>query len=206
MTHGETPRDTRMRPPVTHGQIFTFAEAVEVTGKSRSTLHRKREMLRQAGAHQDAAGVWSIPVSALVACGLLDTPDTRKSVSDTTVRPPNDTRVTPPHDTRMRPPSETPQNGEVEQLRRALAEAEKRAEVAEARAAERDRLIEAQSRTIALLEVRRPDSPEPAPQPAEELEPLAQSPAPPERASASPRGKLDGARRWWRSAGRKSGA
>lgn len=132
---------------MTHGQIFTFAEAVEVTGKSRSTLHRKREMLRQAGAHQDAAGVWSIPVSALVACGLLDTPDTRKSVSDTTVRPPNDTRVTPPAET---------QNVEIGQLRRALAEAEKRAEVAEARAVERDRLIEVQSRALALLEMRSP--------------------------------------------------
>lgn len=142
MTQGDTPAVTR----VTHGQIFTFAQAVEVTGKSRSTLHRKREMLRQAGAHQDAEGVWRIPVSALVACGLLDTPETsRRGVSDTG----------------MRPPRETPQNDELEQLRRALSEAEKRAEVAEARAAERDRLIEVQSRTIALLEAHKAGTSEP---------------------------------------------
>lgn len=189
MTHGETPRDTRMTPPVTHGQVFTFAEAVEVTGKSRSTLHRKREMLRQVGAHQDAAGVWSIPVSALVACGLLDAPDTRKSVSDTTVRPPNDTRVTPPDDTRG--------SEEVEQLRRALAEAEKRAEVAEAQAAERDRLIEAQSRALALLEARRPVTSEPPVTRADE-------PRPEETDVSVEHGKVStglfqSARRWWRS-------
>lgn len=140
---------TQVRP----GQIFTFAQAVEVTGKSRSTLHRKRDMLRQAGAHQDADGVWRIPVSALVACGLLDTPATPAGgVSDTQVRPPNDTPVTPP--------GETPQHQHLEQLYRALAEAEKRAEVAEARAAERDRLIDAQSRTIALLEACQPAEPQ----------------------------------------------
>ena len=194
MTHGETPRDTRMRHPVTHGQVFTFAEAVEVTGKSRSTLHRKREMLRQAGAHQDAAGVWSIPVSALVACGLLDTPDTRKSVSDTTVRPPNDTRVIPP--------SETPPNVEVEQLRRALAEAEKRAEVAEARAAERDRLIEAQSRALALLEVRQSEVSEPpvtqADEPRSEVA-VTQPEASAEVDDTASTGLFKNVRRWWRS-------
>lgn len=176
---------------MTHGQIFTFAEAVEVTGKSRSTLHRKREMLRQAGAHQDAAGVWSIPVSALVACGLLDTPDTRKA----------DTRKSV-SDTIVRPPGETPQNGEVEQLRRALAEAEKRAEVAEARAAERDRLIEAQSRALALLEAR-PLGDSKLPQEAgAEASPggdPVQSDSSPEGHAKPSTGMLGSARRWWRS-------
>lgn len=128
---------------VTHGQVFTFAQAVEVTGKSRSTLHRKRDMLRQAGAHQDAAGVWRIPVSALVACGLLDTPETSRKGSS---------------DMRLVPHDETSLSGEIEQLRLALLEAEKRADVAEARAAERDRLIEAQNRTISLLEASRSSS------------------------------------------------
>lgn len=186
---------TQVRP----GQIFTFAQAVEVTGKSRSTLHRKRDMLRQAGAHQDADGVWRIPVSALVACGLLDTPAAPAGgVSDTRVRPPNVTPVTPP--------GETPHDQHLEQLRRALAEAEKRAEVAEARAAERDRLIDAQSRTIALLEARQPATPERyAPQPREgdtaPTEPITPTMPenPPQQPAPAPTGLLNSARRWWRT-------
>lgn len=170
---------------VTHGQVFTFAQAVEVTGKSRSTLHRKRDMLRQAGAHQDAAGVWRIPVSALVACGLLDTPETPRKGSG---------------DTRLVLPDETPLSGEVEQLRRALMEAERRADVAEARAAERDRLIEAQSRTIALLEARDRVPPDGASQQPASTPPNVQAEMEPQR--EEPPTALRAVRRWWRGAGK----
>lgn len=189
---------TQVRP----GQIFTFAQAVEVTGKSRSTLHRKRDMLRQAGAHQDADGVWRIPVSALVACGLLDTPTTPAGGV-------NDTRVIPPNDTPVTPPGETPQHQHLEQLRRALAEAEKRAEVAEAKAAERDRLIDAQSRTIALLEAHQPAVPEYAAAQSLEDDTAPAVPAPSvaherptetaQQLAPAPVGLLHSARRLWRA-------
>lgn len=95
----------------------------------------------------------------------------------------------------MRPPG---------QLRRALVEAEKRAEMAEARAAERDRLIEAHGRTIALLEARQPAAPEqPAAQSLEDdTAPAAPAPpvaheSPPQQPTPAPAGLLHSARRWW---------
>lgn len=55
-----------------------LAQAVELTGKSKSTIRRRKAELLEHGARADAEG-WVIPVPALIAVGLMDNvtpPDT----------------------------------------------------------------------------------------------------------------------------------
>lgn len=132
-----------------------LAEAAKACGVSVSTLRRKRTDLEAYGAAQTATG-WHIPVTALIAVGLME-------------------RTTPP------PPHDTPNDGvkgELEALRAKLAAAEQRAAVAEAIAAERERVIQTQSMALRMLDATK------APAPAV---PGADAPAPPEgTATASP--------------------
>lgn len=131
-----------------------LAEAAKACGISVSTLRRKRTDLEAHGAAQTASG-WHIPVTALIALGLME-------------------RVTAPpsHDT----PSGT-LTGEIDTLRSQLAAAEKRAAVAEAIAAERERVIQTQAMALRMLEAAK------APAPAA---PDADASAPPEGPATAP--------------------
>lgn len=122
------------------GEVFGLAEAARVTGVSVSTLRRRRDDLRKHGASTDSKGGWQIPVHTLLALGLLD-----KVTAD--VEPVEPPPVIPPDGGLV-----TALKTEVEQLRAALADAERRAAVAEARAEERNRVIETQQVAMRLLE------------------------------------------------------
>jgi hypothetical protein len=113
-----------------------LAEAAKACGVSVSTLRRKRTDLEAHGAAQTASG-WHIPVTALIALGLME-------------------RVTAP------PSSDTPSDtltGEVDALRSQLAAAEQRAAVAEAIAAERERIIQTQAMALRMLEATKAPAP-----------------------------------------------
>lgn len=113
-----------------------LAEAAKACGVSVSTLRRKRTDLEAHGAAQTATG-WHIPITALIALGLME-------------------RVTPP------PAPDTPHDGvtgELEALRAKLAAAEQRAAIAEAVAAERERMIQTQAMALRMLEATKAPAP-----------------------------------------------
>jgi hypothetical protein len=137
-----------------------LAEAAKACGVSVSTLRRKRPELEAHGAAQTAKG-WRIPITALIALGLMDR--TTGSRHDGQ----HDTPMTPT----MAPPSET-LTAQLDALRTALADAERRAAVAEAIAAERERMIQTQAMALRMLEASKTPA---APLPTASSEP-AQSP------------------------------
>jgi hypothetical protein len=119
-----------------------------------STLRRKRTQLKELGAAETARG-WQIPVTALISLGLMD-------------------RVTAP------PSDDAPSDaltGELEALRTALAAAEQRAAVAEAVAAERERMIQTQAMALRMLEVSRTPATPTLTAPAEPAEVLSPTPS-----------------------------
>jgi hypothetical protein len=59
--------------PVTGAQAFNLKEAAELTGLSVSTMRRRRGELAKLGATVTEDGIWSIPITALEAAGLLST-------------------------------------------------------------------------------------------------------------------------------------
>jgi len=95
--------------------MLTITEAADAAGKSRS-IGRLLDAGRLDGAEKDDAGTWRIPVDSLIAVGL-------------TLHAP-----TPPDAT---PTPETPPADTLDALRAELADWRRRAEVAEAIAAER---------------------------------------------------------------------
>ena len=95
--------------------MLTITEAADAAGKSRS-IGRLLDAGRLDGAEKDDAGTWRIPVDALIAVGL-------------TLHAP-----TPPDAT---PTPEPPAANTLDALRAELADWRRRAEVAEAIAAER---------------------------------------------------------------------
>ncbi|WP_205762290.1 hypothetical protein, partial [Arthrobacter mobilis] len=118
-----------------------LAEAAKACGVSESTIRRKRTELLAKGAVQTDKG-WRIPVPVLVELGLMQR---------TTPAPAADTPVQAP--TTAQTDSLTGDvQAELERVRALLVEAERRAAVAEAVAAERDRIIEAQARSLRMLE------------------------------------------------------
>lgn len=130
------------------GPVLTMAEAARTCGVSVSTLRRHRDALMTYGATRHDAS-WAIPVSALVALGLM--PRVTPSDAPTTAHAP--------------PVTTSPEDGVVEALKaerdQALhqaADAKRRAETAERIATERDRVIEAQSYSLRLLEPGRTQS------------------------------------------------
>lgn len=121
-----------------------LAEAAKACGVSVSTLRRKRSELAAHGAAQTATG-WHIPVTALIALSLMGrTTDAHHGTG---------------HDTPMTPTTTATTGGagdvlagELEALRGKLAQAEQRAAVAEAIAAERERIIQTQAMALRMLE------------------------------------------------------
>lgn len=124
------------------GPTLNLADAARACGLSVSTMRRHRDALIAHGATRHGAS-WVIPVSALVAAGLMP-------------------RVTPPdapsHDG-LTPVMTGDGDAPMTALRDALTDAEKRAADAERRAAvaeavaeERERIITAQAHALRLLE------------------------------------------------------
>ncbi len=99
----------------TERPTFTISGAAEATGKSRRTIARMLDTGILAGATRVAGGAWCIPLEALLAAGLHPYAPTPLDVA--------------------RVPS--PDTTEADQLRAELADWRRRAEVAEAIAAER---------------------------------------------------------------------
>lgn len=137
--------------------VLSLAEAARACGLSVSTVRRRLPRLTERGATRHDTS-WRIPISALVAEGLMP-------------------RVTPPDipspDTLTRSTAHhagTLSDTSAEDLRAQLVEAEKRAAVAEAelRGAralvdEKQRTIEAQAQALRLLEPPRPATSTPTP-------------------------------------------
>jgi len=128
-----------MTPPA-GGPTLGLAEAAKACGVSVSTLRRKRPELTAHGAAQTASG-WRIPITALIALGLMD------RITDTRHESHHDTPMTPT----MTAPTEA-LTAQLDALRTALADAERRAAVAEAIATERERTIQTQAMALRMLE------------------------------------------------------
>jgi hypothetical protein len=99
---------------------FTLSEAVEACTCSRSTLRRKLKAGEIDGATQNDSGQWQIPISSLVAAGLM-----------ASTSPPEE----PPGPAESSPT-------ELDALKAENAELRKRAEIAEAVAEEREKALE----------------------------------------------------------------
>lgn len=171
-----------MTPPLATGTVpaLGFAAAAKACGVSESTLRRKRPELLAAGAVQTPKG-WSIPVPVLVQLGLMD-----RTTAPDQVKPPESpaaSRQIPVTTPAMEPQMEPL----LEALRAKLAEAEKRAAVAEAIAQERERIIAVQAQALRMLEAPK-STLQPQPAPVSELTADADQetlPEPPKR-------------RWWK--------
>ncbi|GAA4375598.1 hypothetical protein GCM10023166_26910 [Paeniglutamicibacter cryotolerans] len=124
-----------------------LAEAARKCGVSVSTLRRRKDALVDAGATVSDKG-WQIPIPALVSLGFLGS-----------TTPPPDAPVTTAVQPATTPPADIPRDTslvELESLRARLADAERRAEVAEAVATERERTIQVQAVALRMLEVGTP--------------------------------------------------
>lgn len=158
-----------------------LAEAAKACGVSISTLRRKRPELAAHGAAQTASG-WRIPVTALIALGLMgrtsDAPHEARHEASVTPATKASTIV-----------SDDVLTGELDALRVKLAEAEQRAAVAEAIAAERERIIQTQAMALRMLEATKPPADTPPHTPSD-----TRMPSPADRfVSLDPAPR----RRWW---------
>lgn len=131
------------------GQSFSLAQAAVVCQVSRKTLMRRADLLKEGGSFKDSTGGWVIPLGALLHAGLTPgrpaTPDSPTPDSRDAVGVGQDSR-----DTQI-----ARLQGEIERLRGVADEAvelRRRAEVAEALAGERERVIAAQAQTLHMLE------------------------------------------------------
>lgn len=127
-------------PPFSGGPVLGLAAAAKVCGVSVSTLRRKRRDLEELGAVATSSG-WRIPITALIGTGLMP-PTTPPPSLDIPSRPSEGVGETPSNTLRE----------ELDMLRLQLAAAEQRAAVAEAIAAERERLIQSQAMALRMLE------------------------------------------------------
>ena len=148
--------------PTNSPPVMGLAEAADACGVSVSTIRRKRPELEKLGAARTAKG-WHIPVTALIELGLM--PAVTEAPPVATVKPTVKGVKTPPVAT---PPDAL--SVELEALRAKLVNAEQRAAVAEAVAAERERIIHVQDMALRMLEVGKPPAtpatsatPEPVP-------------------------------------------
>lgn len=127
---------------MTGGPVLNLADAARACGLSVSTLRRHRDVLIAHGATRHDAS-WAIPISALIAAGLMP------SVTPPDAPPPDGvTPVMTPHDDA---PMTALRDALAEAERRAV-DAERRAAIAEAVATERERIIDAQALALRLLE------------------------------------------------------
>lgn len=178
--------------------VFSMKKAAEVAGVSVSTLRRRRDDLIAAGADITPEG-WKVPMTALVACGLIagEGPEAASRPTSVTPRPGEGYEASG----QSRQLDEL--TAQVRELEREVGEWRRRAEVAEARAEERGRALDAlrvanETERMALRMLTA-GAPAPAPvQPAEEstaaVDPAASPPAPQASATvaqpqASPRGE-----------------
>lgn len=122
--------------------VFTMREAARVAGVSVSTLRRRRADLIAAGAVIDPAG-WKVPITALIATGLL--PGEGQHHTPTTGTP----RTAPDSGPSAASGQEDTAQHELRRLQERVQELveevghwRRRAEVAEARAEERGRSLE----------------------------------------------------------------
>lgn len=102
-----------MAPPESVTGTLSLKAAATACGVSESTIRRNRAKLRENGARQTQRG-WEIPVSALIAAGLMEAPQTPR-------------RSTPPASS-----NESPLTTQLDALRDDLADA--RADAREHRA------------------------------------------------------------------------
>lgn len=118
--------------------VFSMKQAAEVAGISVSTLRRRRSDLVAAGAEISPEG-WKVPMTALVACGLI--PGEGPEPIARAVPTPSRSSEGPQATDQARQLDEL--TSQVRDLEREVAEWRRRAEVAEARAAERGRALDA---------------------------------------------------------------
>jgi hypothetical protein len=166
---------------------FTISAAAEATGKSRRTIGRMLDAGELVGATRDDSGAWAIPVEALLGAGLqLHAPTPPDAANDRAATTPADL----PKDANDRATSEGAQ------LRAELADWRRRAEVAEAIAAERAEALADVRAALALAHRMLPATAttgdfSDAPAPAPASTPEAPNTRTPETPAAGP------PRRWW---------
>lgn len=126
--------------------VFNVQQAAEAAGVSRSTIYRHLETLLEHGATRDETGT-RIPFSALIGAGLAPRTSPPETSRETRSETRNETGLATGETTAER------------ELREQLMEAQARITalehgkaLAEAIAAERERIIEIQSRALRLLE------------------------------------------------------
>jgi len=138
--------------------VYTAAQAATVCQVSLRTVQRKTSQLEAAGAWKDATGQWCIPVEAMRAAGLSPgrpaPPDKR---GDNSLRQHANPDKGSGNSLRQHPTPDVVSQlrAEVAALRLQaieVAEWRRRAEVAEAQAAERERTIQAQAQALRMLE------------------------------------------------------
>lgn len=150
--------------PGTSPALLSQAEAAAACGVSEATIRRARKAGRIQGVQPDPAGGYRIPVASLIAAGFtLDRVTRNPQVS------PNDT----PRDTPQEPPVQDDLRGQMEALRARAEDAERRAAVAEAIAAERARSLDDLRLTVKALTATAHPAPAPAPEPAPQPAPSA---------------------------------
>ena len=118
--------------------VFSMKQAAEVAGISVSTLRRRRSDLVAAGAVISPEG-WKVPMTALVACGLIagEGPELASRPASITPRPGEG------HATSGQSRQIEELTVQVRELEREVGEWRRRAEVAEARAEERGHALDA---------------------------------------------------------------
>lgn len=164
-----------MTPAETGQMWLTLHEAANAFDVSLSTLHRRRRdgTLEDVGAFKDTDRQWKIPRQGLARLGfreVIPPVSPGQTTVDEALSEIEDEQVS------VTPHGRVSDESEVSRLREQLAEAQRRetealhqVEVWEARAMERDRVIEAQRMAMRLLEaapVQRENSEEPKQQSA----------------------------------------
>lgn len=118
--------------------VFSMKEAAQVAGVSVSTLRRRRTQLTAAGAHISPDG-WQVPMTALIAAGLITGEGPRTTVQTAPSAP----QPTLPAEATGQPQELAELTARLHELEHQAAEWRRRAEIAEARAEERGRALDA---------------------------------------------------------------
>lgn len=118
--------------------MFTMREAAAVAGVSVSTLRRRRTELTAAGSVISAAG-WQVPITALIAVGLLPGEGEHPNRVQGSAATPTASSA---HSALEQEAVVQQLQEQVRELTEQVSEWRRRAEVAEARAEERGRSLE----------------------------------------------------------------
>lgn len=167
--------------------VFSMKQAAQVAGISVSTLRRRRTDLIAAGADISPDG-WNVPMTALVACGLITGEGPEAASRPASVTPHPGER----HGTSGQSRQLDELTAQVRELEHQVSEWRRRAEVAEARAEERGRALDAlrianETERMALRMLTASTSTSAPVQPAQESTPAADqaTPSPTLQASAT---------------------